>query len=1324
MGTDLRGSPAIKSSFTKENRQHLPAIKKEITSSPPPLSDNFNDDMDFDIDAIDDEPDQKSALPSSPTNFKSNQISDEDDDELVPTALNAGKRTALFNKRSIEVKTEIKKEIKQEIKQEIKSPIKPSPQLQVPAPVEEVPDASEWLDINSALPYEAAADFQNIKRVSLDDATDDEGNMLFFWTDFKEIGDSLALFGKVKAPSGQYVSAFLFIRSSKRELYFLPRKNKVVNGVETDEPVEISDVYEEIDKLMSSRGVKEFASKPEERKYCFEIADVPREATYLKVLYNYDRKAAFPMDLQGMTFSHVFGTNTNIFENFVLSREVMGPCWLKVSNVSPINNVSWCNLEAEVPSPASITVVPESEAPPPPPMNFLTFSIRTIMNRKLNRQEIVAISGRVHNNLDHDTTIPPEKLSSILFTLVRPVNNSVFPLGFEREIEHQSKGKQTITTFKSEEALLSEFLNRVQKFDPDVLVGHSLENIHFNILAHRLKEKNIQGWSRLGRIRQSHWPSSFSKAGSMYWQRNIVAGRLMCDISNTFGKSLTLKCNSWTLTEMCDVYLSQARFDQPIDCSLSKWIQDAPGLFQFISHNEADTYFISSIALKLQMMALSKQLTNLAGNSWARTLSGTRAERNEYILLHQFYKQGYIVPDKGGNQIKAKSGNKHDDIDEELDNDNSVGTKKKDKYKGGLVFEPEKGLYDHIILVMDFNSLYPSIIQEYNICFTTVERQLSNEQHRGDEEEQVPEVPDGSVPLGIFPRLVQNLVQRRRAVKSNMKDPKATPVQLAQWDIKQQALKLTANSMYGCLGFTKSRFYARPLAVLTTFKGREILTNTKELAEANGLKVIYGDTDSVMINTNVDVYDEAIKTGNDFKRQVNERYRLLEIDIDNVFRRMLLHAKKKYAAVNMSVSKDGQIKTSIEVKGLDMKRREYCDLSKEASQYALNQILGDMPSEEALEHIHEYLRELSTRLRENQVPLVKLIIRNKLGKHPKDYPQGHTMPHVQVAKRRIEKGEIVKIDDVIAYIIAADSIPEDDTEGGSAPASKHVADRAYTLAEFKAAPGGPMKPDVEYYLTRQILPPLERLCAPIEGTDAIRLADCLGLDTEKYKQSHISRENGSNSSGLELSTFQTTIDDAERFRYAAQLRLRCALCECVFSYTGLTTMGENHTTAEGIRCDQCRRTLPMTMVNAQLEAQIRQQIASYYAARVVCAECRVVTRQVGVYGRKCVSPTCHGGLVSYEYSDLRMYNQLLYYDSLFDVDRAKRLAAATSGSNAPGIKTEVADDDHDKRLTALEVDVLAEQNRLRFQVPRRVVDKYLSRCGRRYVDMKNIFGFM
>ena len=203
---------------------------------------------------------------------------------------------------------------------------------------------------------------------------------------------------------------------------------------------------------------------------------------------------------------------------------------------------------------------------------------------------------------------------------------------------------------------------------------------------------------------------------------------------------------------------------------------------------------------------------------------------------------------------------------------------------------------------------------------------------QSEEDDETPAVPDDTANKGILPRLIRTLVSRRREVKKLMKDQSATADQLKTWNIKQEALKLTANSMYGCLGYTKSRFYARPLAMLTTSKGREILQATKDLAESTqGLRVIYGDTDSVMVNTNVDNIADALKIGHEFKKAVNERYELLEIDIDNVFRRLLLHAKKKYAAVNM-VEKDGKWVDKLEVKGLDMRRREYCQLSKETSE--------------------------------------------------------------------------------------------------------------------------------------------------------------------------------------------------------------------------------------------------------------------------------------------------------------------------------------------------------------------------------------------------------
>lgn len=1124
---------------------------------------------------------------------------------------------------------------------------------------------------------------QNSPAASSVQCFQDDRSVHFFWLDHFEIQGTVHLFGKVwDRSSDRYVSCCVSVGGIERCIFLQPRDKMLVNGHPSDVTPGEDEVYDEFDAIRSKHGIQAWLGKWVTRKYAFELQDVPAEGEYMKVKYGFD-EPQLPMDVSGATFSRAFGTNTTAFELFVIKRRIMGPCWLRIENASVSTQVpqTWSKLELSVDDPKEVAPFADTDATAPkemPPITIMSLSSRSVVNYKENKREIVAVSARVWRDTSLENPAPPEQLPSSSFTAVRPLGPS-FPTRFEQEAK---QGKTKIQALKYERMVLNSFLAQVHLNDPDVILSYDFAGSNLDILLHRMKDLKCEQWSKMGRLRRTKWPMLRQGMNT-----RMLAGRLVCDLSSDTAKGM-ISSTTWSLSEMCRTYLNIQREDIDPDDIASYFDCTAPTperLLTFVRHCEVDAFFQMAIASKVQLLALTKQLTNLAGNSWSRTLNGGRAERNEYILLHEFHRKKYICPDKiSAWEKKALKSAK----------DEGEAPTKKEKFKGGLVFEPKRGLWDRYILVMDFNSLYPSIIQEFNIDFTTVDRSDAG-LAEGD---QVPEIPSSDITQGVLPHLIATLVNRRRQVKGLMKDKNAPALKLLQWNIKQQALKLTANSMYGCLGFENSRFYARPLAALTTFKGREILTTTRELAESMSLDVIYGDTDSVMINTNCVDYSEALRIGNEFKRAVNEKYKLLEIDIDGVFQRMLLLQKKKYAA--LLVSDSG--KTSTEIKGLDMKRREYCQLSKNVSSYVLGQILSGEATETVVEKIHEYLEQVATDVQGGKIPLEDYVIYKRLGKHPKDYPDAQSQPHVQVALRMLAKNESARSGDVIPYVFCVG--PQQAAESKATQAERafhpddvrrHTDDAAYTI-------------DYKHYLSLQIMPPIERICESIEGTDRSRLAACLGLDAHAYAAPSAADSTGS---GREFAPLDSQVPSVVRYAQCAPLSIRCRKCGEASVMDGLAKLKPDapHVLSleRGFACTNaaCGAPLALPSMVVQLELAIRSYIAQYYHAWSICTEstCGARTNQTGVYSGRCLVQGCRGK-TKQEYSDKELYNQLCYLDYLFDAERA--LAEIGDGPQRKYVQDTMQA--HKESIGALHA----------------LVQQYLGRNGRRYVGLRKLFGFM
>ncbi|XP_068206264.1 DNA polymerase alpha catalytic subunit-like [Palaemon carinicauda] len=944
----------------------------------------------------------------------------------------------------------------------------------------------------------------------------------FYWLDayeepFKQPG-TVYLFGKVWIDSVQsYTSCCISVKKIERRVYLLPRVKRLnlKTHQETDN-INLGDVYNEFASNITEKfSILEFKSRKTKKFYAFEKFEVPNESDYLEIRYSADFPA-LPMDLSGETFSHVFGTNTSSLELFLLERQIKGPCWLDVKLPQlPSPSVSWCKVEAVAVDPEYVTPVANIAAPP---IVMMTLGMRTTVNPKTHQNEIAMVSCLVHQEFPLDKASPNPPFQMHFCAMTHP-SDVIWPWDLKDNLPryHSTKIEKT----DSERALLGFLLAKIHKIDPDVIVGHDIFSFDLSVLLHRVHLNKIPHWSRLGRLKRTQMPKLTSKG---FAERAAMCGRLVCDLKIS-AKEL-IRAKSYDLPSLVSHVLKVPE-NECVSLTyeeVKKMYDSSATLLQLVTMTMQDASYVLRLVCELNVLPLALQITNIAGNVLSRTLLGGRSERNEFLLLHAFTGKDFIVPDRqpaGGNQKAAVNEDVEDG--EEAGGKRSGKGRRKPAYTGGLVLDPKKGFYDKFILLMDFNSLYPSIIQEYNICFTTMPRiPLEDEEN----EVAIPYVPEEGTEPGVLPTEIRKLVESRKQVKQMMKQPDLSRDLKLQYDIRQKALKLTANSMYGCLGFSHSRFFARHLASFVTGKGREILLNTRDLVQKMNFEVIYGDTDSIMINTNSTDYDQVFKLGNKIKAEVNKLYKLLELDVDGVFKYMLLLKKKKYAALTVSKLPNGQIITEQELKGLDIVRRDWSQLASDCGKHIVEQILSDQDPDERIEGIHSHLESIKKNLEAGKVSLDTLAITKQLTKNPEDYPDMKNLPHVQVALRMNSRGgKKLRQGDTVAYVICEDG-------SNLAPTQ-----RAYHVEEVKS--NSSLSVDKKYYLAHQIHPVVSRLCDPIEGTDAARIAECLGLDPSGYR---VSKQYGQAEDEEDVSS--SLISDEERYRLCERFSFKCPSSNC------------------------------------------------------------------------------------------------------------------------------------------------------------------------------------
>jgi len=605
----------------------------------------------------------------------------------------------------------------------------------------------------------------------------------------------------------------------------------------------------------------------------------------------------------------------------------------------------------------------------------------------------------IETSMDIGKSISHDQLYSI--AVVQGGQRYVFMVGGSAQSDSATeKNKQehaefTLVFARNERHLLELFLIWMENADPDIIVGWNVVNFDLRMLQKKCDQYRLA--FSLGRNRLvPEWRSS-QREGQHYFV--LVPGRVVLDGIDTL-KAATYNFESFSLENVAREFLGRGKLVHDVENRGEEiGVMFRNDKVALAKYNIEDCQLVLDIFDKAQLLHFSEERARLTGLPMDKTGGSVAAFENLY--LPRLHREGYVAPNIGMMQSDIVA-------------------------PGGYVMNSVPGLYEHV-LVLDFKSLYPSIIRTFNIDPLS----LVVSQHAiGENTDIPPEVfnqPivdlkaiamekyasqnwDDWIPgfngaffskhHHILPGIITTLWQARDTAKKEKNAPLS------------QAIKIIMNSFYGVLGTPLCRFYDPRLSSSITLRGHDILQKTRELIESQGYQVIYGDTDSVFVWVNQggegsDV--DVCRIGTELAERLNQwwdktlesRFGLkscLEIEFETHFSRFMMPtvrgsdvgSKKRYAGMISAPGKEDELV----FKGLENVRTDWTHLARDVQRQLFWKVFHNEPYESFIKQVYEQVM--------NGEMDAQLVFRKRLRRKLSDY-QKNVPPHVQAARKADER---------------------------------------------------------------------------------------------------------------------------------------------------------------------------------------------------------------------------------------------------------------------------------------------------------------------------------